>query len=75
MEFFKVINFFRHCGLDRNMRERYRGHPHFERTANFCYRYDQNSFDPSYESLPLEAFVPIVQKLFSAPRRGIYLAG
>lgn len=71
---FQGYYFFHHYGLNRDMRERYRGHPHFERTANFCCRYDQNAFDPSYESLPLEAFVPIVQKLFSSPRRSIYLA-
>ena len=28
-------------------------------------KYDQNSFDPKYESLPLEFFKPIVKKIFS----------
>lgn len=71
---FQGYYFFHHCGLDKDMRERYRGHPHFERTARFCHQYDQNAFDPNYKSLPLEAFVPMVRKLFSSPRRSIYIA-
>ncbi len=36
---------FHHLGLDRDMREQFRGHPDFEYTAQFCHLYDQNSFD------------------------------
>ena len=39
-------------GGDRNARERYRGHPWFDACAEFCERYDQNCFDPDYESVP-----------------------
>ena len=32
---FQGYNFFQHINMDRNMREQFRGHPHFERTARF----------------------------------------
>ena len=41
---FQGYYFFHYLGLDRNMRDQYRGHPNFERTAMFCARHDQNAF-------------------------------
>lgn len=70
---FQGYYFFHHLGLDKDMREQYRGHPHFEYTARFCHRHDQNAFDPAYESMPLEAFTPMVQRVMSAPKRSIYM--
>ena len=63
---------FHHLGLDREMREQFRGHPHFEYCAQFCHLYDQNSFDPAYESMPLEAFEPMLRRVTAAPRQSIY---
>ncbi len=70
---FQGYYFFHHLGLDRDMREQYRGHPHFEYTARFCHRHDQNAFDPAYDHMPLEAFVPMVQRVMARPKRSIYL--
>ncbi|MRT32358.1 phosphohydrolase, partial [Xylella fastidiosa subsp. multiplex] len=36
--------FFHHIGLDRDMRDNFRGHPHYERTAEFCALYDNSAF-------------------------------
>ena len=69
---FQGYYFFHHLGLDRNMRDRYRGHPSFEHTAQFCHLYDQPAFDPAYESMPLEAFEPMVQRAFSSVKNSIY---
>jgi predicted HD phosphohydrolase len=69
---FQGYYFFEFLGLDRNMREQFRGHPWFEYTAQFCHLYDQSAFDPSYESMPLEAFEPMVQRVFSTVKRSIY---
>jgi predicted HD phosphohydrolase len=71
---FQGYYFFHHLGLDRNMRDRYKQNEHFRDCAEFCAKYDQNSFDPDYETLPLEHFEPIVQRVFSAPRNSIYLS-
>jgi predicted HD phosphohydrolase len=70
---FQGYYFFHHLGLDRDMREQFRGHPHFEYTARFCHRHDQNAFDPAYNSMPLEAFVPMVERVMARPKQSIYL--
>lgn len=70
---FQGYYFFHHLGLDRNMRESFRGHAHFEATAQFCHLFDQNSFDPAYESMPLSAFRPMIERVFARPKNSIYL--
>ncbi len=72
---FQGYYFFHYLGLDRDMREQFRGHPHFERTAMFCARHDQNAFDPAYDTMPLEAFVPMVRRVMARPKKSIYLRG
>ena len=64
--------FFHHIGLDRDMREQFRGHPHFEYCAQFCHLYDQNSFDPAYDTMPLEAFEPMLRRVTAAPKTSLY---
>ena len=71
---FQGYYFFHYIGLDRDLRERLRGHPHFEDTIRFCDLYDQAAFDPDYESAPLEFFEPMVRRLFAAPVNSIYMA-
>lgn len=55
-------------GADRNARDRYRGHPYFDDCVRFCEKYDQESFDPNYPSLPLSFFEPMVRRVFGQPR-------
>jgi predicted HD phosphohydrolase len=62
---FQGYYYFHHFGLDRNAREQYRGHPAFQMCADFCGKYDQEAFDPDYDTMPLEAFVPMVHRLFA----------
>ncbi len=52
-------------GVDPHERERWRGHPHFDWTAEFVARYDQAACDPGYTCEPLETFVPMVRSIFS----------
>lgn len=70
---FQGYYYFHHLGLDRDMREQFRGHPSFEHTAQFCHLYDQAAFDPAFKSMPLEAFEPMLRRVMSAPKRSIYL--
>ncbi len=67
---FQGYYFFHHLGLDRNLREQFRGHPCFERTALFCERYDGPAFSPQLDTMPLSAFEPMVQRVFAAPKCG-----
>jgi predicted HD phosphohydrolase len=69
---FQGHNFFHHIGLDRDMREQFRGHPHFGRTAEFVERYDNPAFDPHYQALPLDFFEPMLRRLMAQPRQSIY---
>ena len=69
---FQGYYFFHYLGMDRNMRDNFRDHPHFERCATFCEKYDQAAFDKNYDAMPLEAFEPMVMKLFAAPKNSIY---
>jgi len=70
---FQGYYFFHFIGLDRHGREKFRGHPYFERTEEFCGVFDQVAFDPNFKSMPLEAFEPMLQKVFARPRQSIYL--
>jgi predicted HD phosphohydrolase len=67
---FQGYYFFHHIGLNRDEREQFRGHPMFDRTAQFCEKWDQNSFDPNYDTAPIEAFEPMVRRLFAKPPFG-----
>ena len=60
---FQGYYFFHHIGLDRNARDQFRGHPHFEYTAQFCHLYDQPAFDGAYDAMPLDAFVPMMHRV------------
>jgi hypothetical protein len=55
------------------MRDQFRGHPHFEYTAQFCHLYDQPAFDKDYESMPLSAFEPMLRRVMAEPKTSIYL--
>ena len=55
------------------MRDKYADKPFFESCREFCEKYDQNSFDPDYDTLDLEFFVPMVKDLFKKPKKSIYL--
>jgi predicted HD phosphohydrolase len=70
---FQGYYFFHYLGLDRDQREQFRGHPYFEKTEEFCHLFDQVAFDPNFKSMPLKAFEPMLQRVFSRPRRSIYL--
>lgn len=64
---FQGYYFFHHLGLDRDLREQHRGHPHFEACAEFCAKYDQTAFDPAYDNAPLSFFEPMVERVFAKP--------
>ncbi len=53
------------CGRDPNERDKYRDHPAYQITVDFCEQWDQRAFDPAYESLPLSFFEPMVRRVFA----------
>ncbi len=62
---FQMFYYAHHLGKDKNKRDKYKGHKYYQATIDFCEKYDQNSFDPNYKSLPLDFFKPMVKKIFS----------
>ena len=52
-------------GVAEEVVEPLRSHPFFERTRQFCNDYDGASFEPDYDTLPLEAFRPQIQAVFA----------
>jgi predicted HD phosphohydrolase len=69
---FQGYYFFHHIGMDRNLREQFRGHAQFERTAEFCSKYDGPAFDPGVKPPPLSFFEPMVRRVLAAPKRSMY---
>ncbi len=49
------------------MREQFRGHPHFEKTEEFCRLFDEPAFDSNFKSMPLGRFEPMLQRVFRQP--------
>ena len=62
---FQLYYYAHYLGGDRNARDRYRDHPWYQDAVDFCHRWDQPSFDPDYQSLPLEFFEPMVRRVFA----------
>ena len=57
------------CGIMEELVAPHRDHPAFELTRRFCRDYDAPSFDPAYDSMAIEAFVPIVEEVLGRPYR------
>jgi len=64
---FQGYYYFHHLGGDRDARDRYLESPHYDACAHFCAAYDQNCFDPDYENMAVEDFVPMLEEVFSRP--------
>ena len=62
---FQMIYYGQHVGANPHKRDAYAGHLYFDDCAVFCERWDQSSFDPDYETLPLEFFRPMVHDVFA----------
>ena len=62
---FQMFYYAHHLGGNKNRREKYKDHEYYQDTIDFCEKYDQNSFDPKYESHSLDFFKPMVKKIFS----------
>ena len=60
---FQGRHYYAHFGGDPDAREQYRGETFFSLTEQFADEWDQISFDPDYDTLPLEHFEPLVRKV------------
>jgi predicted HD phosphohydrolase len=68
---FEGKHYYARMGLDPMMRLKHKDHPAYDLAEEFCDDWDQNAFDPDYDTFPLEHFEPLVREVFSKPpRRG-----
>lgn len=61
-----------YIGLDQEACAALRNQPFLEQTMRFCNEYDQPSYDPSYPTLPIAAFEPLVRRIFCYSRARCY---
>ncbi len=62
---FQMLYYAHHYNWDENARDQFKDHPCFANCAAFCERWDQSSFDPDYDMLPLEHFDPMLREVFA----------
>ena len=62
---FQSYYYAHHLGGNRDARERFREHRWYQACMDFCADWDQSSFDPKYPWEPLEAFEPMVRRIFA----------
>ena len=53
------------AGVNKDERERYRGHKWFDSCEQFCRDWDQMAFDPDYPTKPLSHFEPMLRAVFT----------
>ena len=64
---FQLYYYAHHIGGDRNAREVFKDNPWYQDAIDFCHLYDQNCFDPDYNSEPLEFFEPMLKRFVAQP--------
>ena len=62
---FQLAYYGQHVGADPDKRQAYTGLPYFDDCAQFCERWDQSSFDPAYDTLPLAHFADRLRTVFA----------
>jgi predicted HD phosphohydrolase len=62
---FQGRHYYALMGKDPDERRKYQGQPWFELACKFTDEWDQASFDPDYETLSLEYFQPMIDRIFS----------
>lgn len=58
-------------GKDPDERRYYADELWYELACRFSDEWDQTSFDPAYESLPLEHFEPMIDRIFARPHENV----
>lgn len=62
---FQRLYYAHHLGGNPHARDKFAGHAYFDDCDQFCARWDQSSFDPGYDTLPLDFFRAMVRDVFA----------
>jgi len=66
---FQGLHYYALMGKDPNSRRRYSNESWYSTACVFTDGWDQTSFDPEYDTLPLSHFEPMIDRIFASPRR------
>jgi predicted HD phosphohydrolase len=64
---FQGRHYYALMGKDPEARQRYANEPWYELATRFTDEWDQTSFDPEYDTLPLSHFEPMIDRIFARP--------
>jgi predicted HD phosphohydrolase len=62
---FQRLYYAHHVGGNQHARDKFAGHAYYDDCDLFCERWDQTSFDPDYDTLPIEFFTPFALEVFA----------
>ena len=62
---FQGKHYYALMGMDAEARRKHESKPWYALAAKFADEWDQNSFDPNYDTLPLAHFEPVLERVFS----------
>jgi predicted HD phosphohydrolase len=65
---FQGRHYYAHFGGDPNARDQYQGHESYALAERFADEWDQQAFDPDYDTLPLEHFEERVRAVFDTAK-------
>ena len=66
---FQGRHYYALLGKDPEARRQYASEPWYDLAWIFTDGWDQTSFDPEYDTLPLSHFIPMIDRVFAAPVR------
>lgn len=64
---FQGRHYYHLMGKDPEARRQYENEPWYPLACKFTDEWDQASFDPNYETLPLSHFEPMIERVFAMP--------
>ena len=65
---FQGRHYYALIGRDPEERRRYQAEPWYQMAERFTDEWDQTSFDPEYDTLPLSHFEPKLHRIFARPK-------
>src|SRR5215469_10691049 len=65
---FQGRHYYALMGKDPEARREYVNEPWYDLARRFTDEWDQTSFDPEYETLPLSCFEPMIDRVFAQPK-------
>lgn len=71
---FQGKHYYALMGKDPDARRQYANEPWFELACKFTDEWDQTSFDPEYDTLPLSHFQPMIERVFAVSKTDVAAA-